>query len=133
MALQGTALRGVGYGAAGTIRGSGDRDYHYGATPQGLLELRLIMGDRAMVNMTLHEYYVSGVGSTENRGSENIARGTASFTLRVYDQHAIALRYIASTRDAHYSDLPDRHQTVGTVTIGYTYLGSTDFGAVEWR
>ncbi|MDO8356091.1 MAG: hypothetical protein Q7U76_06855 [Nitrospirota bacterium] len=69
MALQGTALSGVGYGAAGTIRGSGERDYHYGATPQGLLELRLIMGDRAMVNMTLHEYYVSGVGSTENRGS----------------------------------------------------------------
>ena len=65
-----------------------------------------------MVNMTVHEYYVSGVGSTENRGSEHIARGTASFTLRVYDHHAIALRYIASTRDVHYSDLPDRHQTV---------------------
>lgn len=133
VALQGTALGGVGYGAAGTIHGSGERDYHYGATPQGLLELRLILGDRAMLNVTAHEYYVSGLGSTENRGSENIARGTASFTLRVYDQHAIALRYIASTRDAHYSDLPDRHQTVGTVTIGYTYLGGTGFGAVDWR
>ena len=133
VALQGTALGGVGYGAAGTIHGSGERDYHYGATPQGLLELRLIMGDRAMVNMTLHEYYVSGVGSTENRGSENIARGTASFTLRVYEQHAIALKYVASTRDAHYPDLPDRHQTVGTATIAYTYLGNTGFGAVDWR
>lgn len=86
-----------------------------------------------MVNMTMHEYDVSGVGSIENRGSEHIARGTASFTLRVYDHHAIALRYIASTRDGHYSDLPDRHQTVGTVTLGYTDLGSTGVGAVEWR
>ena len=133
VALQGTALGGVGYGAAGTIHGSGERDYHYGATPQGLLELRLILGDRAMLNMTVHEYYVSGMGSTEKRGSENIARGAASFTLRLYEHHAIALKYVASTRDAHYPDLPDRHQTVGTATIAYTYLGSTGFGAVEWR
>jgi hypothetical protein len=131
--LQGTALGGVGYGAAGTIRGSGERDYHYGATPQGLLELRLILGDMAMLNVTAHEYYISGVGSTENRGSENIARGTASVTMRVYDRHAIALRYIASYRDAHYPDLADSHQTVTTVTVGYTYLGSTGFGAVDWR
>jgi hypothetical protein len=133
VALQGTALGGVGYGAAGTIHGSGERDYHYGATPQALLELRLILGDRAMVNVTGHEYYVSGMGSTESRGSETIARGTASFTLRIYDRHAIALKYVASTRDAHYPDLPDRHQTVGTVTLAYTFLGSTGFGAVEWR
>ena len=73
---------GVGYGAAGTIHGSGERDYHYGATPQALLELRLILGDRAMLNLTAHEYYVSGLGSTESRGSENVARGTASFTVR---------------------------------------------------
>lgn len=133
VALQGTALGGVGYGAAGTIHGSGERDYHYGATPQGLLELRLILGDRVMFNMTAHEYFVSSLGSTEHRGSENIARGTASFTLRVYDQHAIALKYVASTRDAHYPDLPDRHQTVGTVTVAYTFLGGTGFGAVDWR
>jgi hypothetical protein len=133
VALQGTALGGVGYGAAGTIHGAGERDYHYGATPQGLLELRLILGDRAMLNMTVHEYFVSGVGSTEKRGSENIARGTASFTVRVYDRHAIALRYVASQRDANYPDLSSRHQTVGIATVAYTFLGSTGFGAVEWR
>jgi len=133
VALQGTALGGVGYGAAGTIHGSGERDYHYGATPQALLELRLILGDRAMLNMTAQEYYVSGQGSTESRGSETIARGTASFTVRVYDRHAIALKYVASSRDAQYPDLPDRHQTIGTATIAYTFLGSTGFGAVEWR
>ncbi len=133
VALQGTALGGVGYGAAGTIHGSGERDYHYGATPQALLELRLILGDRAMLNVTAQEYYVSGLGSTEHRGSETIARGTASFTVRVYDRHAIALKYVASSRDAQYPDLPDTHQTIGTATIAYTFLGSTGFGAVEWR
>jgi hypothetical protein len=133
VALQGTALAGVGYGAAGTIHGSGERDYHYGATPQGILELRLILGDRAMLNVTAHEYYVSGLGSTEHRGSENIARGTASFTVRVYDRHAIALKYVASQRDAHYPDLPNTYQSVGTFYLAYTFLGSTGFGAVEWR
>jgi hypothetical protein len=53
--------------------------------------------------------------------------------VRVYDRHAIALKYVASQRDAHYPDLPDRHQTVGTVTVAYTFLGSTGFSAVEWR
>ena len=133
VALQGTALGGVGYGAAGTIHGSGERDYHYGVTPQGLLELRLILGDRAMLNMTAHEYYVSGVGSTEKRGWENVVRGTASFTVRVYDRHALALKYVASQRDAHYSDLPRTYQSVGTIYVAYTFLGSTRFGAVEWR
>jgi hypothetical protein len=133
VALQGTALGGVGYGAAGTIHGSGERNYHYGATPQALLELRLILGDRAMLNVTAHEYYVSGLGSTEHRGSENIARGTASFTVRVYDRHAIALKYVASQRDAHYPDLPNTSQSVGTFYLAYTFLGSTGFGAVDWR
>lgn len=133
VALQGTALGGVGYGAAGTIHGSGERNYHYGATPQGLLELRLIFGDRAMLNVIGQEYYVSGRGSTENRESENILRGTASFTVRVYDHHAIALKYVTSQRDAHYPDLTRTYQSVETFYLAYTFLGSTGFGAVEWR
>jgi hypothetical protein len=133
VALQGTVLGGIGYGAAGTIQGTGERDYHYGATPQGLLELRLILGNRAMLNLTGQEYYVSGVGSTESRGSENIARVTASFTLRMFGRHGIGIKYVASQRDAHYPDIQDRHQTVGTISVAYTYLGETEFGAVEWR
>ncbi len=133
VALQGTALGGVGYGAAGTIRGSGERDYHYGATPQGVIDLRLILGDMATLSVTAHEYYVSGLGSTESRGSENIARGTASLTVRVYDRHAIALKYVTSQRDAHYPDLSRTYQSVGTVYLAYTFLGSTGFSAVDWR
>lgn len=51
VALQGTALAGVGYGSAGTIRGVGERDYHNGVTPQGLLASRLILADRAALDL----------------------------------------------------------------------------------
>jgi hypothetical protein len=98
-----------------------------------MLELRLILGDRAMFNVTAREYYVSGVGSTENRGSENIARGTGAFTVRIYGPHALGIRFVASHRDTHYPDIADRHQTIGTASIMYTFLGDTGFGAVEWR
>jgi hypothetical protein len=133
IALQGTVLGGAGYGAAGTIHSTGERNYHYGVTPQGLFDLRLILGDVAMFNVAAREYYVSGVGSTENRGSENIVRGEASFTLRVYGRHAIAVQYVASHRDAHYPDIADQHQTLGTIGIFYNFLGHTEFGAVDWR
>jgi len=83
--------------------------------------------------VTGQEYYVSGVGSTESRGSENIARGTASFTVRIYGRHAIGIKYVASLRDARYPDIQDRYQTIGTVSVAYTFLGGTEFGAVEWR
>ncbi len=133
VALQGTALGGLGYGAAGTIHGNGERNYHYGLTPQTLLSGRLTFGDRAQMDLTGREYYVSGVASTENRGSENIVRGDATFTLRVYNRNAIALRYIASHRHARYPDLTDTHQSVGTIALFYTLLGDTGFGAVDWR
>jgi hypothetical protein len=73
------------------------------------------------------------VNIIQGRGSENIARGTASLTLRMYDRHAIGIKYVASQRDAHYPDIQDRHQTIGTVSVAYTFLGDTEFGAVEWR
>ena len=138
VALQGSALGGVGFGAAGTISAVGDpvtgeRDYHYGVVPQGLLALRLIFGQAAMLDLTGREYYVTGTGSDNANGSEHIFRGNASFTVRVYGRHGIGVQYVESHRDAFYSNLPDRHQTVGTVSIAYNFLGDINFGAVEWR
>jgi hypothetical protein len=133
VALQSTALAGVGYGSAGTIHGIGERDYHNGVTPQGLVESRLIFGDRALFDLELREYYVSDMVSEEKGGSENIIRGVVSLTVRVYNLHGITLKYTASRRDASYAGLPDTHQTVGAVSLGYTYLGQTRFGAVDWR
>ncbi|MCC2642207.1 MAG: uncharacterized protein K0S45_2620 [Nitrospira sp.] len=133
VALQGTMLGGVGYGAAGSIHRTEDRDYHYGTTPQALLSLRLIFADRAMIDVTGREYHVSDIGSPERHGRENILRGDASFTLRVFDRHGIAVRYAASHRDASYPSVEFRNQTVSTVSLMYVLLGNTGFGAVEWR
>jgi hypothetical protein len=133
VALQGTALGGAGYGAAGSIQRTGERDYHYGAAPQGLLSLRLILGNRAMLDFTGREYYVTGLLSNEPHGTENILRADGSFTVRIFDRHGIAIRYVASHRDASYPNVEFRNQTVGTVSLMYVLLGNTGFGAVEWR
>jgi uncharacterized protein DUF3943 len=132
IALQGTALAGAGYGAAGSIQRSQDRDYHYGLTPQALLALRLIFGNRAMIDFTGREYYVSQVLATEE-GEENMLRADTSFTLRVFGQHGVSLRYVVSHRDANYPNIDYRNQTVGTLSLMYVFLGPSGFGAVEWR
>jgi len=135
VALQGTALGGLGYGAAGTIHNTGERDYHYGATPQVLLALRLIFGESANLDLMTRSYYVSDVASTENRGTERIFRGDLVFTARVHGPHAVALKYAYSQRDAHYVDLQPTHQSVASVSLFYTYIfggakGVNNFGAV---
>jgi hypothetical protein len=135
VALQGTVLGGLGYGAAGTIQGSGERDYHYGATPQTLLALRLIFGESANLDLMARSYYVSNVASTENRGTERIFRGDVVFTARVHGPHAVAVKYAYSQRDAHYTDIPPTHQSVASVSLFYTYIfggakGVNNFGAV---
>jgi Domain of unknown function (DUF3943) len=134
VALQGTALGGLGYGAAGTIHGAGERDYHYGATPQALLALRLMFGEAANLDLTARSYHVSEVASTEDRGSERIFRGDAAFTVRVHGPHAVTLKYNTSQRNAHYPDIADTQQTVTTLSLLYTYsFGETRFGAIQWR
>jgi hypothetical protein len=143
VALQGSALAGVGYAGGGVIHGSGievagplgdgQRDYHYGIAPQGLVALRLILGDRVSIGSTIQDYYISRFGATESTGSEQIARADASLTVRVYNLHGITLRYSESRRVGTYASLPTSRQTVGTVSIGYTLLGQTRFGAVDWR
>ena len=133
IALQGSALAGPGFGAAGTVAGEGDRDYHYGAAAQGLLALRLIFGKAAMIDMTGREYFISGIGSIDKNGSERIARGNFSFIFRIYRRHAIGIQYVTSVRAAHYSDTPDTYQRSETISLAYNFLGDTRFGAVEWR
>lgn len=129
LAIQTTALAGLGYGAAGTIPGSGERrNYHYGVTPQALLSTRFLFGDRADLELNARAYYVSKVGSTEYRGSDTIFRGDASFTMRIHGPHGLTVRYVASHRDARYPDLQAQHQTVGTVSLLYTYLGDAHAG-----
>ncbi len=134
VAMQGSALLGVGFGAAGTIpRADGLRDYHYGATPQGLLALRFIFGRRTMLDFTARDYYVSGTGSDDRTGSEQVFRGNVGLTYRVFKHQALGIEYVESHRHGHYGTLPDRYQSEGTFSLVYTLLGSSRFGAVDWR
>lgn len=133
VALQGSLLGGLGYGSAGTIRSVGLRDYHHGLTPQGLLAMRLIVSDRVSLDLTARDFHVTGAASDENGGEENIFRADLALTVRVYNLHGIALKYVASRRDAKYDDLADTRQRVGAISIGYAYLGQTRSGAVDWR
>ena len=128
VALQGSVLGGIGYGAAGNIPGEGDQDYHYGVAPQGLLALRLILGDRAMLDATAREYYISGLGSSDAGGSVTIGRLNMGLTVRIYGRHALGIQYLASSLDAGNS-----HQTGGTIALVYTLLADTNFGIVNWR
>lgn len=134
IAVQGTAMAGVGFAGGGTIpRPDGQRDYHYGATPQGLFALRTIFGQRAMLDLTAREYYISGTGSDDKRGSEQIFRADAGITVRVFGHQALGIEFLAFNRRAHYVQVPNAHQTEGKFSIVYTLLGGSRFGAVDWR
>jgi len=130
-ALQGTALIGLGYGAAGTIRGSGERDYHQGATPAGLLALRLILGERASFDLAARDWYVSKIASHEN-GWENVVRAEASATLRIHGRHGVSLRYTYTRRHADQPEDGKQLQSRGTIGVFYTFLGGGRLGAVHW-
>jgi hypothetical protein len=105
-----------------------------------LLGLRLIFGDRAMLEATGRQYYVAGTSSNRETGVDTshfsqdvILRGSVGFTVRLWGPHALAIQYLVSSRNAGAPDLHDRHQQVQTVTLSYNFLGHTRFGAVEWR
>ncbi|MGE5523731.1 MAG: DUF3943 domain-containing protein [Rhodospirillaceae bacterium] len=133
IALQGSVMAGAGYAAVGTLRGARENDYRYGITPQMLIALRLIMADRAALDVTAREYFVSNVAGGSRGGHDNIARADVTFTWRIHKQHAVAVKYLWSRRDATYPDLGDRTQTRATIGVFYTLLGLDRFGAVDWR
>jgi len=134
LSLQGTAMVGLGYAAVGTTRGAvGERDYNYGVAPQALLSLRLTEGDKASLDLTAREYFVSSVGSSANGGHDNIVRADASFTYRITKLHAVTLRVLGNRRDTTYTSAGVQRQSQVTVGVFYTLLGQDRFGAVDWR
>jgi hypothetical protein len=131
-ALQSTVLAGVGYGAAGTIHETGARDYHYGLTPQILVANRLNLGDRASFDLTLRDYYVSGIASTEPGGFEKVARADGLLTFRLGKHQAVSARYIWSRRAAASPGFDNFIQSQGSFGLFYAYLTGSRFGAVAW-
>jgi hypothetical protein len=133
VALQGTALGGIGLGAGGKSFSETDRDYHYGATGRAVLALRLILADVAMLDTTTRGYYISSLGGSEPKGSEAISHLEAGLFFRIYGHHALGIQYQMFFRNARYSDRANAHQSQGTLSLVYALLGDTRFGAVEWR
>jgi len=80
VALQGTVLGGLGLGAAGTVGDRAERDYHYGLAPMALLGLRLIFGDRAMLeprDLRGHQPLQPGRDPARQRGLDGAPVGPA--------------------------------------------------------
>jgi hypothetical protein len=137
VALQGTVLGGAGFGAAGTVGDTEERDYRYGVIPHAIVGLRLIVGDLLMLEGQGRQYWVVGLGSgaspnAERSGHEVINRGGVGVTVRVFGPHALSVSYLITNRDARLSGR-DRHQSVETLTLSYNFLGQRRFGAVDWR
>jgi len=129
LAVQGTGLLGIGYASVSDIAGiSDERDNHYGVAPQALLSLRLILGERASIDLTAREFFVADVSGSGVR-HDNVVRTDASLTYRIYRQHAVSIRYQLSRRDFDLRDTGNRIQDRGTVGIFYTLLGRDRFGA----
>jgi hypothetical protein len=131
--VQGTGMVGAGYTAVGAVRSNIDSDYHYGLAPQALLALRMIYRDRAALDLTAREYFVTKIGAASRGGHENIARIDAALTWRLLGRHGISIKYLGNFRDASYSGLEDSSQRRATIGLFYTLLGSERFGAVDWR
>jgi hypothetical protein len=129
VALQATALGGAGYAAVGALTRRDTSDYHYGVAPQAMAATRLILSDRAALDVSAREYYVSRVGGTV--GHDNIVRLDAAFTTRIRRQQALAVRYVLSRRDAFFPETGGRRQTRGTLGVFYTLLGHDRFGSVS--
>ncbi len=130
VAVLGTAMLGVGYAAAGSVRSTSENDFHYGVAPQALVAIRAIYKDAYALDVTAREYYVSRVAASRG-GHENIRRIDAALTWRVHGRHGVSIKYLGNFRDAYSPDIGDVSQHRATVGIFYTLLGHDFFGATE--
>ena len=134
IAVQGTALAGLGYSAVSstTRRIGDDSEYNYGTAARFAVALRVIAGDRASADVSAR---MVSVGRIANRiaGRDDISRVDTNFTYRVMGRHAIGANYLWSHRSASYPVAGDRRQTLSTVGVYYTLLSSDGFGVPDWR
>jgi len=119
--LHGTALAEIlPWSGGGSMASLFARDYHYGPGAKGTLELRGLFADRATLNLTFREYFVSGAYATGS--SEDISYGSATLTVRIHGPHAVSGTVAWSRRHARYSDHPDVLQRATVWSAHYTLL-----------
>lgn len=130
--LLGTALAGVGYASAGTISPADSQsDFHYGTTPQAMLDLRLLLGSRLSLNASGRTYYITDLHATRAPGTEHIDRLDTSLLFRVFGGHSVSCGYTYLQRRAEYDELPSVNQRIGTVSVMYSYVTDMNLGRVN--
>jgi hypothetical protein len=130
VALQGTALLAVGFGAAGAREASAlTPNYHYGLGAQSILDARVIAADRGAVRLALRQYYVGGWVSPESRGDEQVSYATFGATLRVIGHHAIGLDITRARRWAGFPDRTDTFNSFAQAIAYYAYVSDTTMGS----
>lgn len=132
IAIQGSILAGVGYAGVGTLHRISETDYHYGVTPQGLVALRVIVGNRASLDLAARDFFVSKVAGAGTGGHDNIARAEMTLTLRLHGEHGVALKFLWSRRDATFPTLADLGQSRATIGLYYAYLARESLGTANW-
>ena len=106
--LQPAALLGVGYTAMEPAEQISQSD-RYGAAPQALVNLRLVAGCRASLDLTSRGYWISD--------DDRVVRGEASLTVRIIGPHGLGIKYSSSRR----ATTPSSRSTIG---FFYTLLGA---------
>jgi hypothetical protein len=134
VALQGTALLGIGYAAASTASGplTDASEYHYGVAPRMALASRMTFGDRFSAEVSARRIVLGRVARRAG-GTDDVTRVDTSFTWRVSGRHAVSVNYLWSHRSAQFLSAPGRKESLGTVGLYYTLLSKQGLGAVEWR
>lgn len=129
--LQSTALLGAGYAAARDLGKNDGRDFHYGVAPQATANLRLITGNRAALDLTAREYFISGLGGFGTGQRDLVFVGDASFAIRLFGKNALGVTYQLAGRSSDYLELPNESRSRSRIGVFYTFLGSGGFGAVQ--
>jgi hypothetical protein len=131
--LQGSVLGGIAYAAASsTIRDVDSSEYHYGTAPRIASTLRVILGNRASLDVS-GRYLALGRIAERDSGRDSISRLESAFTWRLSGRQAIGVQYAWSHRSATFGTGNERRQTLAQVGIFYTLLGSDGFGTVDTR
>lgn len=135
LALQGTAQAGLGYSAANTSRRipTEDSEYHYGMSPHAALSLRLTDTEHVAFDLSARTVSLGHI-ARRAAGRDDISRVSAGLTWRLQGRHAIGIQCVWSSRQADFpAGAGQRQQTLTTVGLSYTLLGSQGLGAVDWR
>ena len=132
VALQGTVLAGLGYTSVGGVGSREERDNHFGLAPLAHLAGKLILGDRAALELDARKHFVSELGGAGPDGHDHVTRVDTGLTWRVHKRHAVSVRYTWTHREATVPIAGDLTQIRRMAGIFYTYVGHEKLGALGW-